>query len=114
MSQIHFLRARPAATERLICLHSSGASPRQWQPYRATLGSRFEMLAPELIGYAGTGRWPAGMPASLDDEARRLAPLLQRGRVHLFGHSYGAVVALQIALRWPDRRGPLAALRLAA
>lgn len=123
VSQIHFLRARPAAAERLICLHGSGASPRQRQPYRPALGLRFEMLAPELISYAGTGRWPAGTPASLDDEARRLAPLLQRGRVHLpdathtvfdgLGHMGPVEDAARIGTTL-DRRGPLAALRLAA
>jgi len=102
MSAIHFLPSRPTGPERLICLHSSGASPRQWQAYRASLGARFEMLAPELIGYADAQRWPGGAPASLDDEARALAPLLQRGGVHLLGHSYGAAVALQVALRWHE------------
>jgi pimeloyl-ACP methyl ester carboxylesterase len=102
MTTIHFLRSQPAAPERLICLHSSGASPRQWQPYREAFGTRFEVVTPELIGYGGAARWPKGNPVTLDDEARALAPLLQRGGVHLFGHSYGAAVALQLALRWPD------------
>ena len=39
------------------------------------------------------------------DEVEHLAPLItaQAGRIHLLGHSYGGAVALQIALRWPDR-----------
>ncbi|HSW21774.1 MAG TPA: alpha/beta fold hydrolase, partial [Burkholderiaceae bacterium] len=48
-------------------------------------------------------RWPTGTPVSLDAEAQALAPLLQRAPVHLVGHSYGGAVALQIALRWPER-----------
>jgi pimeloyl-ACP methyl ester carboxylesterase len=103
MPTVHFLQPASGAAERMICLHSSAASPRQWDPYRQRLGRRFELLTPELIGYAGPTGWPSGKPASLDDEARQLAPLLQREGAHLLGHSYGAAVALQIALRWPDR-----------
>jgi pimeloyl-ACP methyl ester carboxylesterase len=45
------------------------------------------------------------MAPGLDDEADALAPWLPcdpRG-VHLLGHSYGGAVALQLALRWPQR-----------
>ncbi len=103
MSTVHFLNPAPGAAQRMICLHSSAASPRQWDAYRQSLSARFELLSPELIGYAGNDRWPSGKPASLDDEARQLAPLLPRRGAHLLGHSYGAAVALQLALRWPDR-----------
>ena len=63
------------------------------------------MLTPDLLGYAEHTPWPAGAPLSLDDEVEHLAPLItaQAGRIHLLGHSYGGAVALQIALRWPDR-----------
>ncbi|MET1081795.1 MAG: alpha/beta hydrolase, partial [Burkholderiales bacterium] len=37
------------------------------------------------------------------DEAERLAPHVPAGGVDVFGHSYGAAVALQVALRWPER-----------
>jgi len=89
--------------ERVLCLHSSGSSGRQWQPMVAAWAGRFEVLTPDLMGYGVGGRWPTGTPVSLDAEAQALAPLLQRQPVHLFGHSYGGAVALQIALRWPDR-----------
>lgn len=103
MSNLHFLQPRVKGPERLICLHSSGATSRQWDAYRATLGQRYELHTPELIGYAGTTRWPTGKPASLDDEARQLPALLGLDGAHLFGHSYGGAVALQVALRWPER-----------
>lgn len=102
MSEIRPFTPRATARERLICLHSSGGTGRQWLPMAAAFADRFEVLTPELLGYAGA-RWPTGRPVSLDVEAQALAPLLQRGPVHLLGHSYGAAVALQIALRWPER-----------
>lgn len=103
MSTIHTLQTPSSARQTLVCLHSSGSSARQWQPYRGALDAYWELAMPPLIGYDGQRRWPTGAPASLDDEARQLAPLLQPGGVHLLGHSYGAAVALQLALRWPQR-----------
>ena len=91
--------------ETLICLHSSASSGRQWRELVAPLESRFEVLTPNLLGYDEPVAWPAGRAASLDDEARQLAPLLDArpGGVHLLGHSFGAAVALQMALRRPSR-----------
>jgi pimeloyl-ACP methyl ester carboxylesterase len=103
MSTVHPFAPRTLARETLICLHSSGSTGRQWAPIAAALSPRLHVITPDLLGYAGTWPWPAGTPASLDDEAAALAPLLNAGGVHLFGHSYGGAVALQIALRWPER-----------
>jgi pimeloyl-ACP methyl ester carboxylesterase len=99
LSRVHLHR------ESVICLHSSGAGGRQWDALAAPLSAQFEVLTPDLLGYGTRSRWPTGTPASLTDEAQALAPLLDArpGGVHLFGHSYGGAVALQIALRWPTR-----------
>ena len=103
MSTVHSLQ-RPADTcDTLLCLHSSGSSGRQWSAYAASLASRFRVVAPDLLGYGGEARWPTGTPASLDDEAKALHPLLPAGGAHVLGHSYGGSIALQLALRWPER-----------
>lgn len=103
MSNVRSLPPRTATRERLICVHCSGSTGRQWSPMVGALAERFEVLTPDLLGYGGDARWPIGTAVSLDAEAQALAPLLQRGPVHLLGHSYGGAVALQIALRWPER-----------
>ena len=93
------------APELMIALHCSGSSGRQWAAYEALLPRSIRMVAPDLMGYGSAPEWVRGRPVSLDDEARRLAPLLiaaERG-VHLVGHSYGGSVALQMALLWPER-----------
>lgn len=88
----------------ILALHSSGASGRQWDAWRR-LPSAADWRTPELIGYSAGSAWPIGACTTLDAEAQRLADLLAaapRG-VHLLGHSYGGSVALQLALRWPQR-----------
>jgi pimeloyl-ACP methyl ester carboxylesterase len=105
MSTLHNLPRPHARRESVICLHSSGASGRQWDALAAPLSAQFEVLTPDLLSYGTRTPWPTGTPVSLTDEANALAPLLdgRPGGVHLLGHSYGASVALQIALRWPAR-----------
>lgn len=98
------LQPRPdVRSETVVCLHASGSSARQWAPVVGALPAHVRALTPELIGYGRAPGWPCGAPVSLDDEARAIEALLPPGGVHLFGHSYGAAVALQVALRCPDR-----------
>jgi pimeloyl-ACP methyl ester carboxylesterase len=103
MSALHPLHRPADQRAALLCLHSSGGSGRQWKAYAAPLAPRFRIIAPDLLGYAGNGHWPSGTPASLDDEAQALAVLLPPDGAHMLGHSYGGSVALQLALRWPER-----------
>jgi pimeloyl-ACP methyl ester carboxylesterase len=90
----------------VMALHSSGAGARQWQAYRALIDPGWHWSAPDLLGYAAGETWLRGGTASLDAEARRVAPWMQRtdgAPLHLVGHSYGGSVALQVALNWPER-----------
>jgi len=103
MSTVHSLHRTADTRDTLLCLHSSGSSGRQWGAYSAPLASRFRVVAPDLLGYAVERRWPTGTPASLDDEAKALAALLPPAGAHVLGHSYGGSIALQLALRWPER-----------
>lgn len=89
----------------VIALHSSASGARQWAPWREIPPGAVELVAPDLIGYEDGSGWSPAVPLELADEAQRLAPLLDRdpGGVHLLGHSYGGAVALELALRWPQR-----------
>ena len=103
VKDIAFAHRDPTGRSTLICLHSSGGNGRQWDALVPALPATLDVRAPDLLGYGGIARWPAGRPVSLDDEARHLAALLPPTGAHLFGHSYGGAVAMQIALRWPER-----------
>jgi pimeloyl-ACP methyl ester carboxylesterase len=89
----------------VICVHSSASSPRQWDALAPALGSDYRVIAPELIGYGAAPDWSYDRALSLDDEARRLEPLLdaEPDGVHIVGHSYGGAVALRLAVRNPKR-----------
>lgn len=89
----------------VVALHSSGAGARQWAPWQAMIPSGTTLIAPDLIGYDAANPWAADAAVTLDEEARRIARLIEAfpQGVHLIGHSYGGAVALRVALRWPAR-----------
>lgn len=88
----------------VLCLHSSASSSKQWRALTERLADRYRVVAPDLYGYGESPPWPAERRLSFDDEIELLAPLLESlGPLHLVGHSYGAAVALKLALAYPDR-----------
>jgi len=107
MSTVHYLSAaRPSPVfEHVVALHCSGSSGRQWDPYVERLPAGLRLTAPDLMGSGRESAWTPGSPVTLEAEARRvLATFPGDGApVHLVGHSYGGAVALEIAMRWPEK-----------
>lgn len=95
-----------AAPRCLFLVHGSAVAGKSWNALAAPLRERGTVVvAPDRLGQAAGERWPADRPMSFDAEAEHLAAALAAapGPVHLFGHSYGGAVAMQMALRWPEK-----------
>lgn len=102
--------------ETVICLHSSTGSQAQWKPLLPQLQPWVQPLALDLYGHGRSPAWPTDAPSVLDVDARPVAALIdaltaaaeahgqpaEATGVHLVGHSYGAAVALRVALRRPQ------------
>jgi pimeloyl-ACP methyl ester carboxylesterase len=87
---------------RVIALHCSLSSRRQWNPLIAAIGANHQTVAPDISGYGSAVRWlPTTM--TLADEVLLLRAQLAEasGPVHLIGHSYGAAVAFEMATASP-------------
>jgi pimeloyl-ACP methyl ester carboxylesterase len=88
----------------VVLIHGSVANgPMTW-PSLEPLRERFDVVVPNRGGY------PPGPPLDRIDfetQAEELAPLLEDG-AHLVGHSYGGVISLLIAARYPERVRSLA------
>jgi pimeloyl-ACP methyl ester carboxylesterase len=97
------LWATPTPT--VVCLHSSTRSPLQWNPLIERLRGRYRVIAPALHGHKSGVPLPSEWMLTLDDEARLVEEVIDgsAGAVHLVGHSYGAAVALKVALRNSSR-----------
>jgi pimeloyl-ACP methyl ester carboxylesterase len=68
------------------------------------LAPRYRVLAPDLLGYGESGSWPAGHPFHFRQDVAFLQSLLadETAPVHVVGHSYGGLLALQLALHAPE------------
>jgi pimeloyl-ACP methyl ester carboxylesterase len=86
-----------------LLVHSSGFTSRQWRRLRASLGPDRRVVAPDLIGYGASPPWPTGEPFHFRNDVAFLGARLEEigEPVHLVGHSYGGLLALQLALARP-------------
>ena len=87
--------SRPLA----LLIHSGGLTSRQWRKLAQQLAPTHDVLAPDLIGY-GDPPWPPGKPFHFALDVERLAGMLDRPAA-VVGHSYGGLLALQLALAHP-------------
>ncbi|WP_076998197.1 alpha/beta fold hydrolase [Variovorax sp. KK3] len=94
-----------APEARLLCVHGSATVGRFWAPLFEAIPVHLDVAMPDRLGCSRGECWPVGAPASFEAEARHLEPYLHAHPegVHLLAHSYGAAVAMEIALRWPHR-----------
>lgn len=89
----------------VVCLHSNASSSSQWRGLMETLSPRFRVIAPDCYGAGKSANWTSDQRINLNDEADFIEPIL--GAVgepfFLMGHSYGAAIALNVALKAPGR-----------
>ena len=100
-----FLRAQGHGAT-VVCLHSSTGSSAQWSGLVGQLADHWQTMSVDLHGHGRSPSWPAIMPNTLDVEALAVIDAVRHAGpapegVHLVAHSYGAAVALQVALMQP-------------
>ncbi len=88
----------------VVALHSSASTGSQWKKLLEDMEGRYDVIAPDLPGY-GNGHLSAddgqqGVAAAARPIIRRIETL--GTPVHLVGHSFGAAIALKIAMMRPD------------
>jgi lipase len=86
----------------LYLLHCTLAHGGAWSRLARRLSDRFHMVAPDMVGH---GNGPAG-ERDRDFHDQSTAHALRHmpeGPVHLVGHSFGATVALRLAIEAPGR-----------
>ena len=92
----------------VMLVHGLGGAASNWLGIAPQLARRRRVVVPELPGHGGSSPLPA-VP-SLNVFADRLALIADREGLlpaALVGHSLGGVVALRLALRWPDAAAAL-------
>lgn len=93
---------KPVAT--VVLIHGIGSSSAMWDDVVAGLPENVEVLTIDLLGFGKSSR-PAWAIYNAKTQARSvIATLLKvapRGRIILVGHSLGALVAVEVAKRYP-------------
>lgn len=92
-----------------VLLHCSASGAHQWQALVSELQDTRRIIAPNLLGY---GRTDAMTPAERRSVAAQAAAVLSaidrlNAPVDIVGHSFGAVIALEVAIQLADRAGRL-------
>lgn len=92
----------------VLFIHGSGFTGAMWAPFARSLESRCRSVMVDLLGHGRSepigndelvdGRFDLAM---LEDVARRESLSSASGRIHVVGHSYGAVLAARLALAQP-------------
>lgn len=94
----------------VVCLHGNASSSTQWRQLMGRLAPRHRVLAPDHWGAGRSPEWPDDREITLADEVRLMQAMLDdiEGPMVLIGHSYGAALALKVALMYPGRVRALA------
>lgn len=89
----------------ILALHGIGSGSASWAAQLATLASRFRFIAWDAPGYGGSDPLPGETPAAADygDAAAALLDALAIDKVHLLGHSLGALIAAAFCHGHPGR-----------
>jgi lipase len=94
----------------VLLLHAGASSSIQWERLAAALAPRRRALAPDLYGHGATPCPPDMTPETLLERQvavlRAVLDLADRPAA-VIGHSYGAVLALRLALDFPAAVGSL-------
>ncbi len=88
----------------LVLLHGLGSTSRIWELVAPLMVERFRVLAPDQRGHGLSTKPETGYGwADVCDDLIALLDALGLERVALMGHSWGADVALEFAVRHPER-----------
>lgn len=102
MIDLAFDRAGPTGDVPILLLHAGVADRRMWDPLLDELAGRRDVIRVDLRGFGDSDERPDGELAPHQDV---LGVLVRQGveRAHVIGASFGAGVAVEVALTDPAR-----------
>jgi pimeloyl-ACP methyl ester carboxylesterase len=100
--RVHYLKSGGGPP--VLLLHGGASDSRDWLGTMAALSGRFTFYAPDIIGFGQSGRKEAGYYLSeFTDFALDLIGRLALDGLAVVGHSLGARIGLDVALRQPEK-----------
>ena len=100
-----------AGREVLVFIHGVGMSAAFWTPQLDAFAPHFACVTYDMLGHGGSNLPPENpCLADYTEQLHQLLDYLALDRVTVIGHSMGAFVAIEFALRHPERVARLVAL----
>jgi 3-oxoadipate enol-lactonase len=99
---IAYDRAGPRGDVPVVLLHAGIADRRMWDPIWSALANERDAVRLDLRGFGQSARRPHGMLSPIDDVLDTLGAV-DIDRSHLVGASFGAAVAVGVALTRPQQ-----------
>lgn len=89
--------------EPLLLLHGLGSSTRDWELQTGHFSNHFQVITMDLRGHGQSGKPPGPYSVRLfAADAAELMKILSGHPAHILGISLGGMVALQLAVDYPD------------
>jgi len=101
--RLHYVES--GAGKPLILVGGSMSTHAYWSPVVPALAAKCRVLAIDYIGSGASDKPPSGFGYSVHDQADVIAEMVRElglGRVNLAGVSYGGVIVLSFATRYPE------------
>lgn len=86
--------------ERALLLHCALAHSGAWKGLATRLRHRLTMLAPDMPSHGGSAPWDG--ESNLHDLVTAIAGSFVESPCHVIGHSFGATVAIRLAMERPS------------
>ena len=102
--QIHYWEE--GSGEAVVLLHQLPLSGRMFSRMMPLLADRYRLIAPDIPGFGNSDKPPPGFTVSdLAECMVQLLDSLNISKARVFGVHSGAVIAAEMAARWPQRVG---------
>lgn len=101
--RIHYIEV--GTGEPLLLIPGSFSTYRVWNRIIPYLSDDFRIIAVDYVGAGASDKPKSGFHYTIDEQADLLAAMirdLERGPVNIAGASYGGVIVLNLATRYPD------------
>lgn len=96
-----FVRSFGAGQEPALLLHCALAHSKAWTPLASRLSDSLTMIAPDMPGHGRSAPWDKR--SDLHDQVSAIAKDCLGDEGHVIGHSFGATVALRLAMECPEK-----------
>lgn len=105
---VHYTRAGRPGRPAVVLVHGFSDNGLCWSPVARALEANYDLILPDLRGHGLSARAEATPEVDMAADVAALIDHLGLDRPILVGHSMGAMVSYQVAVRFPDRVRALA------